>query len=135
MLDEHTHVLVELRRELEAAGRPGVELVAVSATEARNEFATFLEKAIARAVVVIHKQDTPKAVLLSLEALRSLLSRPVLNTLTAEWDALLAKMQTPKARAGMMAAWNATPEEIGRAAVRAARAQKRNNQRKKKGRG
>jgi hypothetical protein len=36
-------------------------------------------------------------------------------------DALLARMQTPEARRGMHAAFNATPGELGVAAVKAAR--------------
>lgn len=38
-----------------------------------------------------------------------------------ELDSLLARMQTPKFRKAMHAAFNASPDELGRAAVRAAR--------------
>jgi antitoxin Phd len=38
-----------------------------------------------------------------------------------EFDKLLARMQTAKARKGMAAAFNATPAKLGRAAVKAAR--------------
>lgn len=44
----------------------------------------------------------------------------ILDDLSAEGDALLAQMQTPKARKGMKAAFNASPTQIGRAAVKAA---------------
>jgi hypothetical protein len=44
-----------------------------------------------------------------------------LSDLTAEYDVLLARMQTPKAKKGMAAAFNASPAELGRAAVKAAR--------------
>lgn len=44
-----------------------------------------------------------------------------LDTLTQEFDALFAKMQSPKARKGMKDAFDATPSELGRAAVAAAR--------------
>jgi hypothetical protein len=47
--------------------------------------------------------------------------RADLETLSEEFDRLLAKMQTPAARAGMNAAFHATPKELGRAAVAAAR--------------
>ena len=43
------------------------------------------------------------------------------DDLRAEYDTLLARMQTPKARKGMEAAFDATPAELGRAAVKAAR--------------
>lgn len=44
-----------------------------------------------------------------------------LNDLSAECDVLLARMQTPKSRKGMQAAFNAAPAALGRAAVKAAR--------------
>jgi hypothetical protein len=40
-----------------------------------------------------------------------------LDTLGEEFDALLAQMQTPKARAGMKAAFDASGRELGQAAV------------------
>jgi antitoxin Phd len=39
---------------------------------------------------------------------------------TTRFDGLLAKLQTPEARAGLLAAINATPQELGEFAVRAA---------------
>ena len=44
-----------------------------------------------------------------------------LTALSTELEDLLERMQTPAARKGMEAAFNATPPELGRAAVRAAR--------------
>lgn len=44
-----------------------------------------------------------------------------LGELAAESDALLARMQTRKARRGTKAAFNASPAELGRAALEAAR--------------
>jgi hypothetical protein len=41
--------------------------------------------------------------------------------LSREFDALLARMQTSAARAGMKAAFQAPPKQLGRAAVAAAR--------------
>ena len=64
------------------------------------------------------------AVVLSLDAYQALLSvqsRP-LDTLSHEFDALLQQMQTPQARQGIMDAFDASPEELGQAAVNAARA-------------
>lgn len=42
------------------------------------------------------------------------------DTLTADSDALLAAMQTAAARAGMRAAFGASPQELGRTAAAAA---------------
>jgi hypothetical protein len=43
-------------------------------------------------------------------------------TLDREFDALLARMQTPKARRGMKKAFAASSEMLGQAAARAAKA-------------
>jgi antitoxin Phd len=43
-----------------------------------------------------------------------------LDDLNAEFDGLLGRMQTPQARKGVEAAFNASPIELGRAAVKAA---------------
>lgn len=45
----------------------------------------------------------------------------LLDNLTAEFDDLLARMQTPDARAGMRDAFGASVDDLGRAAVAAAR--------------
>ncbi len=94
-----------------------------SATEAKNEFGRILEKAIQGQTVVITKHDAPKAVLISMDKFNALKYAPELklNTLSAEFDRLLARMQTSQARAGMQAAFNASPKQLGKAAVLAAR--------------
>ena len=73
--------------------------------------------------MVITKHDTPKAVLISVDNFNDLshADDARIDTLTAEFDALLSRMQTPSARAAMKAAFNASPKELGRAAVVAAR--------------
>ena len=48
-------------------------------------------------------------------------AQSTLDALNAEFDALLARMQTAKARAGMKAALNASPKRLGEAAVAVAR--------------
>ena len=45
----------------------------------------------------------------------------VLDIEGAEYDVLLSRMQTPKARKAMDSAFNASPAELGKAAVKAAR--------------
>ena len=95
----------------------------VTATDAKNEFGRVLEMVIQGGVVVITKHDAPKAVLLSMDKFNALAlaTGRRLDTLSGEFDALLARMQTPKARAGMKAAFDASPKQLGRAAVAAAR--------------
>ena len=47
--------------------------------------------------------------------------KPALDVLTSEFDTLLLHMQTRKARAGMKRAFQASPKQLGKAAVAAAR--------------
>lgn len=93
------------------------------ATEAKNAFGRVLDTAMRQGAVVITKHDDPKAVLLSwdeFEALAAARSLP-LKALTGEFDALLARMQAPAQRKGMRAAFAATPAQLGKTAVAAAR--------------
>jgi prevent-host-death family protein len=100
-----------------------VDVPAVAATRLKNEFGTVLEQAVRGGAVAITRHDTPKAVLISYDEFRALVKdrTPSLNDLSAEYDVLLARMQTPKSRKGMQAAFNAAPTELGRAAVKVAR--------------
>ncbi len=100
-----------------------VEATSVTATDAKMEFGRLLERVIQGEVVVITKHDAPKAVLLPLETFNVLAGAADrrLENLSHEFDALLARMQTRKARAGMRAAFGASPKQLGKAAVAAAR--------------
>ncbi|TSA01459.1 MAG: type II toxin-antitoxin system prevent-host-death family antitoxin [Nitrospiraceae bacterium] len=100
-----------------------VDIPAVAATKVKNEFGAILERANHGGAVAITRHDTPKAVLLSYEEFASLVKvrSRTLDDLGAEFDTLLARMQTPKARKGVEAAFKASPAELGRAAVKAAR--------------
>ena len=100
-----------------------IETFSVTATEAKNEFGRLLDAAIQGGAVIITKHDAPKAVLISMDEFEALsrAGETKLDTLRGEFDELLARMQTPKARAGMKAAFNASPKELGKAAVAAAR--------------
>ena len=99
-----------------------VDIPTVSASRFKNEFGAIFEKATLGGAVAITKHDTPKAVLLSYAEFQSLVKSrsPALQDLSAEFDRLLARMQTPKARRGMTAAFNASPAKLGQAAVKAA---------------
>jgi antitoxin Phd len=100
--------------------------VSMSATSAKNEFGRALETALRDGYVVITKHDQPKAVLVSLDEFEAL-SRsrnPKLDALSAEFDQLLADLQTPHARSVIQSVFESSPEELGRAAVEAARHRK-----------
>lgn len=100
-----------------------VDIPTVAATRLKNELGTILDQATRGGAVAITRHDRPKAVLLSYEEFESLVKARSLslNDLSVEYDHLLARMQAPKARKGMEAAFNASPAELGRAAVKAAR--------------
>ncbi len=94
-----------------------------TATEAKNEFGRVLDTAVKKGAVAITRHDTRQAVLLSIEEFDALVAAGArtLDTLTAEFDELLGRMQTPRARSGMADAFDATPARLGRAAVKAAK--------------
>ena len=97
--------------------------VSYTATEAKNEFGRLLEQAIQGTTVLITKHDSPRAVLISIDHFQALQEAPQakLNTLTEQFDTLLERMQSPKARRGMAAAFRANTKQMGQAAVAAAR--------------
>ena len=73
--------------------------------------------------MVVTKHNAPKAVILSIDEFNAL-SRAgelKLDALSRQFDALLERMQTPEARAGMQAAFEASPSALGKTAVTAAR--------------
>jgi antitoxin Phd len=94
-----------------------------TATQAKNEFGRVLEMVLQGGTVVITKHDAPKAILISVDGFNKLThaTERTLDTLREEFDALLDRMQSPKARKAMNTAFAASPEELGRAAVIAAR--------------
>jgi antitoxin Phd len=104
-----------------------VDVPTVAATKFKNEFGTIFEQAALGGAVAITKHNTPKAVLLSYTEFEALTKSrsPALDELTDEFDSLLAGMQTTASRSAMAAAFDATPDELGRAAVKAARASRR----------
>ncbi|MGH7231615.1 MAG: type II toxin-antitoxin system Phd/YefM family antitoxin [Nitrospiraceae bacterium] len=100
-----------------------IDILSVAATKVKNEFGAILDKATHGGAVAITRHDAPKAVLISYEEFESLVKMRsrVLDDLGAEFDTLLDRMQTAKSKKGMKAAFNASPAQLGRAAVKAAR--------------
>jgi antitoxin Phd len=99
-----------------------VEASSFTATAAKNEFGRVLHLVAEGRTVVITKHDTPAAVIVSYSEFRELAeaSSRRWDTLSAEFDELLAGMQSAGSLAGLAAAFAASPAEIGRAAVKAA---------------
>ena len=111
------------KRIVTSAKRMLSSKAAYSATQAKHEFGRVLEQAIHGETVVITKHNSPRAVLISIEQFEKLeqASQSQLDTLTRQFDALLERMQTPVARKAMASAFDASPEQLGKAAVAAAR--------------
>jgi antitoxin Phd len=103
-----------------------VDIPTVAATRVKNAFGQILEQATHNGAVAITRHDTTKAVLVSVAEFESLVSARsrTLEVLGNEFDQLLAGMQTKKSRQGMKAAFNASPAQLGRAAVKGARRKK-----------
>ena len=95
-----------------------VDVPSVAATRLKNEFGAVMEQA-ARGAVAITRHDSPRAVLVSYEEFQALVNARAqsLSELDAEFDALLERRQTPKAKKGVEAAFRASGAELGRAAV------------------
>lgn len=100
-----------------------IDVPSVTASRLKNEFGSVFDEAAVSGAVVITKHNIPRAVLLSYAEFEALAATtaPALDDLSERFDKLLATMQTPKAKAGVAAAFDATPEELGAAAVKAAR--------------
>ena len=104
-----------------------VDVPTVAATRFKNEFGAIFEQAALGGAVAITKHNAPKAVLLSYAEFEALTkdSAPALDELTERFDELLERMQTPQAKDAMATAFDATPTQLGRAAVKAARPKRR----------
>ncbi|NBD20969.1 type II toxin-antitoxin system prevent-host-death family antitoxin [Aquabacterium fontiphilum] len=101
-----------------------VDVPEFSATEAKNSFGRVLDTAFSQGMVAITKRDRTTAVVLSLDAYQALIDArdQALGSLSQEFDTLLQQMQSPASRAGVMDAFDASPEELGLAAMAAAQA-------------
>jgi antitoxin Phd len=98
------------------------ELPTITATELKNATADVFEQVATKQAVAITRHEKPRAVLLSVEQYEALTGqRPDwLEQLHEEYRGMLDRMQGPEQRAASERAFNATPEELGEAAVRAA---------------
>ena len=99
-----------------------VDAPSFTATAAKNEFGHVLNLVAEGRTVVITRHDTPAAVIVSYPEFQALAEASTRrwDTLSADFDELLAGMQSAKSRAGLAAAFDASPAEVGRAAVKAA---------------
>ena len=99
---------------------PPASFASVSATEAKNNFGAVLDRALTDGGVSITKHDEVRAVILSWPHYEKLVGKQhdPLAELSREFDSLLERMQTPRARAAGRALFDATPLRLGRAALK-----------------
>lgn len=98
-------------------------LPTITSSDAKNGFAALLERVLHKPqAVMITRNARPTAVMLSIETYERLIEAvpDPLAQLTAEFDALVARMQMPAAKSAVDALFTATPEQLGEAAVRGA---------------
>ena len=98
------------------------ELPTITATELKNATADVFEQVTAKQAIAITRHEKPRAILLSVEQYEALTGhRPEwLEKLHEEYRGMLERMQGPEQRAAAERAFNATPEQLGKAAVWAA---------------
>lgn len=97
----------------------------LSLTEAKRTLDQVLDRVAAGTVVTLTRRGNPAAVLIPVETYEQLLAnQDPLAALRPRWEERFARMQTPEHRAAVDALFKATPEELGRAAVRAAQLRK-----------
>src|SRR5258705_13164827 len=98
-----------------------VDVPTVAATRFKNEFGTIFEQAALGGAVAITKHKTPKAELLSYAEFEALTkaSTPALDDLSDQFDQQLERMQSPQSKSAMASAFDATPEQLASAAVKA----------------
>ena len=99
-----------------------IEATEVSASDAKNSFGRVLERVARDGGITITRRSEPIAVIIPVEAYARLAGNEagVLDTLSAEFDALLARMQAPEMAKAMQRAFDMTPQQLGRAAVQIA---------------
>jgi antitoxin Phd len=97
--------------------------IKMTATDAKNQMGHLLETVMQGGVVLITKHETPKAAVIPMAEYEkfSRATEAKLDALSGEFDALLARMQTAKARRAMQAAFEASPQQLAKAAVTFAR--------------
>jgi antitoxin Phd len=102
------------------------ELPTITATELKNATADVFDQVAAKQAIAITRHEKPRAILLSIEQYEALTGqRPDwLEALHEECRGMLERMQGPEQRAAAERAFNATPEELGEAAVWAAQQEK-----------
>jgi RNA polymerase sigma factor (sigma-70 family) len=102
----------------ENVGSKNIRVTRVRATRAKREFHSILEQAINSGTLAVRPEDTYPYGLAHGGRRRA--SKPTQQSSRRGWESaneLLARMQHPESKHGIQAAFDASPEELGRAAV------------------
>lgn len=113
---------IRSRRTGRKPRRGNATAATVSSTKAKTSFRELIQKARRGPVfVTVHKKR--EAVVMSVDEYEQLLAnqRDPLADMARHFDTLVAKMQTSAHAAAVDALFNATPAELGKAAVQAAK--------------
>jgi len=99
------------------------QVVRMTATKVKNQMGEVLDRVMQGQVVVITRHETPKAAVIPMAEFERLAqtTEQQLSALSGKYDAMLARMQTPKARKRMKAAFDASPRALAKAALKFAR--------------
>jgi antitoxin Phd len=121
----HAIGLKQARERASVDQLPGRSQVAIrmNATKVKNQMGQVLDRVMQGETVLITRHEIPKAAVIPMSEFEKL-SRATgeqLSTLSRKYDAMLARMQTPAARKGMKAAFDASPKQLAKAALRFAR--------------
>lgn len=95
------------------------ELPTVTATQLKHSTADVLDQVSAGNAVAVTRHDKVRVVLISVEQYNKLTAQEsnLLSELRTEYRTMLDEMQSPEQKAAALRAFNATPEELGAAAV------------------
>lgn len=102
------------------------DMPVVTATQLKSATADVFDLVLREGAVALHRHDKPRGVLLSMEQYEALTNRPPdpqpdwLADLTLQCQAMVDEMQSPEQKAAAQRLFEATPEELGEAAVRGA---------------
>ena len=97
--------------------------IRMNATKVKNQMGQVLDEVMQGKIVLITRHETPKAAVIPMAMFEklSMATGDRLSMLSRKYDAMLARMQTPAARKGMKAAFDASPKQLAQAALRFAR--------------
>jgi antitoxin Phd len=118
----HAMRVRERRNKRTSAGsspRPTERAVRMTATKVKNRMGQVLDRVMQGETVLIMRHKILKAAVIPMAEFEKLSSpqEEGLDALSRKYDAMLARMQTPAARTGMKAAFDASPKQLGKAAV------------------